>query len=268
MAENRTDGTPAGVDTSTAHPARVYDAWLGGKDNYAADREAAELAVAANPDIPLAVRANRAFLGRAVRYLAADAGIGQFLDIGTGIPAANNTHEVAQRAAGVPHRLCRQRPRRARARPRAAVQHAGGATGYLDADLRDVDAILAQAGRSWTWVPVALMLVAVLQVHLGRRRPVRHRHPAAGGAGTGSHLVVSHPASDIGADQVAESMRRYNERAPQQEQATPRTHAAVSRFFAGLEMLEPGGATARVAARPRVSSTRQLPMWCGVAKKP
>ena len=89
----------AGLDTSVAHPARVYDYWLGGKDNFAADREAAERVLAAAPGLRYRVRANRAFLARATRYLAAEAGLRQFLDIGTGIPAAGNTHEVAQRAA-------------------------------------------------------------------------------------------------------------------------------------------------------------------------
>ena len=87
-----------GFDTSVPHIARIYDYWLGGKDNFAADREAAERAMAATPTIVLGVRANRRFLGRAVRYMA-EAGIRQFLDIGTGIPTANNTHEVAQAVA-------------------------------------------------------------------------------------------------------------------------------------------------------------------------
>ena len=92
-------GHVAGLDTSVAHPARVYDYWLGGKDNFAADREAAERVLAVAPGLRFRVRANRAFLGRATRYLAAEAGVRQFLDIGTGIPSADNTHEVAQRAA-------------------------------------------------------------------------------------------------------------------------------------------------------------------------
>ncbi len=89
----------AGLNTSVAHPARVYDYWLGGKDNFAADREAAERMLAASPGLRYRVRANRAFLGRTTRYLAAEAGIRQFLDIGTGIPTGDNTHEVAQREA-------------------------------------------------------------------------------------------------------------------------------------------------------------------------
>ena len=97
-------GRIAGLDTSVAHPARVYDYWLGGKDNFAADREAAERVLAVAPGLRYRVRANRAFLGRATRYLAAEAGVRQFLDIGTGIPTGDNTHEVAQRAAGLdPH---------------------------------------------------------------------------------------------------------------------------------------------------------------------
>ena len=87
------------LDTEHAHSARIYNYWLGGKDNFAADREAAERAIAANPGIVTDVRANRAFLARAVRYLAAEAGIRQFLDIGTGLPTASNTHEVAQETA-------------------------------------------------------------------------------------------------------------------------------------------------------------------------
>src|ERR1700758_3197764 len=87
------------IDTSVAHPARVYDYWLGGKDNFAADREAAERALAVLPGLRFAVRANRAFLARSVRFLACEAGIRQFLDVGTGIPAASNTHEIAQSAA-------------------------------------------------------------------------------------------------------------------------------------------------------------------------
>ena len=93
------DGGHPRIDTSVAHSARVHDYWLGGKDNFAADRVAAERVLAAAPGLRFRVRANRAFLGRATRYLAAEAGIRQFLDIGTGIPTADNTHEVAQRAA-------------------------------------------------------------------------------------------------------------------------------------------------------------------------
>src|SRR5580700_6379898 len=94
--ERASDGPPVPFDTSVAHVARVYNYWLGGKDNFAADRAAGEQAIRAFPEIGLSARSNRAFLARTVRFLAGEQGIRQFLDIGTGIPSANNTHEVAQ----------------------------------------------------------------------------------------------------------------------------------------------------------------------------
>src|SRR6266478_5103861 len=152
------------LDTSVAHPARVYDYWLGGTDNFAADREAAERVLAVAPGLRYRVRANRAFLGRATRYLAAEAGIRQFLDIGTGIPAAGNTHEVAQRAAPDARVVYVDNDpivlMHAQALLRSTPQ---GATGYLQADLRDPGTILDRAealldfGR-----PVAVMLLGVL----------------------------------------------------------------------------------------------------------
>jgi trans-aconitate methyltransferase len=270
-ADDRTDGASAGIDVSQAHPARVYDAWLGGKDNFAADREAAEQAAAANPDILLAVRANRAFLGRAVHHLAADVGIDQFLDIGTGIPTANNTHEVAQRAVPTSRIVYVDNDPVVLAHARALLTSTPeGTTGYLDADLRDVGTILDQAKATLDLSrPVALMLVAVLQYIADADDPYRIVARLLEALPPGSHLVISHPASDVATDQVAESMRRYNERAPQQEQATPRTHADVSRFFDGLEILEPG--VVQLPAwrpGPGVDASRQLPMWCGVARKP
>ncbi len=262
------------IDTSVAHAARVYDFWLGGRANFAADREAAEQAVAANPDIVPAVRANRAFLGRAVRYLAGEAGIRQFLDIGTGIPTENNTHEVAQSVApdsaivyvdndplvlAHAHYLLHSSPE--------------GECAYIFADLRDPDGIWQQAAATLdTGRPLAVMMVAVLQYVPDADDPHAIVRRMMADLPSGSYLVISHPASDIGADQVAESMQRYNERA--HNQATPRTHAEVSRFFEGLDLLEPGvvqlpqwrpdaGADAAAGA-----GARPLPMWCGVARKP
>ena len=134
------------VDTTVAHQARIYDYWLGGKDNFAADREAAEQAVAAYPPILRGVRAQRAFLARAVGYLAVEAGVRQFLDIGTGIPTANNTHEVAQAAAPGARVVYVDNDPMVLAHARALLTSAPqGATAYLDADLRDPDKILAGA---------------------------------------------------------------------------------------------------------------------------
>src|SRR3984957_15827051 len=135
-------GAPPDFDTSHAHSARIYNYWLGGKDNFAADREAAELAIAANPGILSDVRANREFLARAVRYLASECGIRQFLDIGTGLPTASNTHEVAQAVAPDSRIAYVDNDPIVLTHARALLTSTPeGATAYIDADLRDTPAI-------------------------------------------------------------------------------------------------------------------------------
>jgi hypothetical protein len=151
------------VDTSVAHVARVYDYWLGGKDNFAADRVAGDRAIEAYPDIVYSVRANRAFLARVVRYLVREAGIPQFLDIGTGIPTANNTHEVAQREVRQTRVVYVDNDPVVLADARALLASAeGGATAYIDSDLRDTGKILADAAGLLDFSrPVAVMLMAI-----------------------------------------------------------------------------------------------------------
>jgi hypothetical protein len=158
-------GEAPAFDTSVAHVARVYNYWLGGKDNFAADRAAAEQAMAAFPGIALSARANRAFLRRAVTYLASQAGIGQFLDIGTGIPSANNTHEVAQATVASSRIVYVDNDPVVLAHARALLTSSTeGATDYIDADLRDVDQILALAAATLDFSrPVGVMLMAILQ---------------------------------------------------------------------------------------------------------
>ena len=131
-------GHPAGIDTTVAHPARVYDYWLGGKDNYAADREAAERVLAVSPGLRFRVRANRAFLARTVSYLAGEAGIRQFLDIGTGIPAADNTHQVAQAVAPDARIVYADNDPIVLVHAQALLTSAPqGSTQYVQGDLRD-----------------------------------------------------------------------------------------------------------------------------------
>src|SRR6201998_3860867 len=139
---------PLPFDTSVAHQARGYDYLLGGKDNYAADRAATDAWVEIDPDIVFTVRANRAFLGRVIRYLAAEAGIRQFLDIGTGIPTAGNTHQVAQAVAPESRVVYDDYDPIALAHARALLtSHEAGATEYIDSDLRDTEKILEQAAK-------------------------------------------------------------------------------------------------------------------------
>src|ERR1700751_1900905 len=151
-------------DTGVANIARVYDYLLGGTDNFAADRQAAEAAITSFPGIVAAVRANRAFLGRAVRYLAGEAGIRQFLDIGTGIPSANNTHEVAQSVAADSRVVYVDNDPVVLAHARTLLTTTpDGATDYIDADLRQAEQILAKAAQTLDFSkPVAVMLMAIL----------------------------------------------------------------------------------------------------------
>jgi hypothetical protein len=257
------------IDTSTAHPARVYDVWLGGKNNFAVDREAAALSVAANPEIMPSVRANRAFLGRSVRHLV-DAGIRQFLDIGTGIPAENNVHEVAQRAAPESRVVYVDNDPIVLAHARRLLRGAPeGATSYIHGDLHEPETILAEAAATLDLDrPVGLMLFAIAQYISDADDPYAIVTRLLDAFPAGSHLVISHPASDINVDQVATSMQKYNERAA--VHATPRTHGQVTRFFTGLDLLPPGVVTLNEwhpdDATPHHPAP--LPMWCGVAKKP
>src|SRR5215470_121244 len=223
---------PPPFDTSVPHAARMYDYLLGGKDNFAADREAAERLVAINPGARRAVRENRAFHGRAVRYLAGDAGIRQFLDIGTGIPAADNTHEVAQQVAADSRIVYVDNDPIVLAHARALLtsEHAGTVS-YLDADLRDPDRILEAARRRLDFgAPVAIMLVLILHLIPDSDDPWRIVRRLVDAVPPGSYLVVSHPPSDMDADASAAVARRVNQRM----QGTPMTlrgHAEVSRFF-------------------------------------
>ena len=226
-------------DTSVAHPARVYDYWLGGKDNFAADREAAERVLAVSPGLRFRVRANRAFLARCVRYLATEAGIRQFLDIGTGIPSANNTHEVAQAAAPDARIVYVDNDPIVLAHARALLTSTEqGRAAYIQADLRNTHALLGQAARTLDFSqPVAVMLLGILHLIADSEDPYGIVAQLLDAVPAGSYLAISHPASDIHPTQ-AEAQRRYNERVSTPQ--TMRDHAEVSRFFAGLTLVPPG----------------------------
>jgi hypothetical protein len=227
------------IDTSVAHPARVYDYWLGGKDNYAADREAAERVLAVTPGLRFRVRANRAFLARATRYLAGEAGIRQFLDIGTGIPSANNTHEVAQAVAPQARIVYVDNDPIVLTHARALLASGPeGATQYVEGDLRDTAAILVSASRTLDFTqPTALMLIGVLHLIQDSEDPYRIVTELLDALPSGSYLAISHPASDIHASQ-GEAQKRYNERVSTPQ--TLRTHDEVGRFFDGLDLVPPG----------------------------
>jgi hypothetical protein len=264
------DAQAPGFDTQHAHSARVYNYWLGGKDNFAADREAAEQAIAANPGIVTDVRANRAFLARAVGFLSADCGVRQFLDIGTGLPTASNTHEVAQATTPDARIVYVDNDPIVLAHARALLTSTPqGATAYLDADLREAPAILNAAAQTLDFGrPIALMLLIILHLIPDSDDPYGTVSALVRALPPGSYLVLAHPASDIRAAQMAEMTKRVNERMSGPA-ATMRDRTAITRFFDGLDLLEPGVVQPQQwRPEPGALSPPRVTAWCGVARKP
>ena len=258
------------LNTEVAHSARLWNYLLGGKDHFAADREAAEYALALMPELVQSARANREFLGRVVRHLAGEAGVRQFLDIGTGLPTANNTHEVAQAAAPDSRIVYVDNDPMVLVHARALLTSTPeGATAYVDADARDVGRILDQAAATLDFGrPVAVMLLGIVnflvdddEAHAVVRRLV-------GAVPSGSYLVISHPTEEVNGPAVRESMRQWN--ASGAAPITARSREQIAAFFEGLELLEPGVVTCS-AWRPdpqRPGITDTVSEFAGVGRKP
>ena len=277
MTGNNPPGTPGqtgarniyGFDAKVAHPARVYDYWLGGKDNFEADRIAGEETIAAYPAIRASARANRAFLARTVRYLAAEEGIRQFLDIGTGLPTANNTHEVAQSVAPASRVVYVDNDPLVLAHARALLtSNPEGVTAYLDADLRATDQVLDQAADILDFrQPVAIMLLAILHYipDLAEAKRIMARLISA--VPPGSYVTISHAASDISPDEMAELIRRMNQHLAEANHVG-RPREVVAQFFEGLELLEPG--VVKVTdwrPEPKLEEEGPTSLWGGVGRK-
>jgi hypothetical protein len=238
-ADGRTGSLP--FDTSKAHQARIYNYLLGGKDNYAADREAAEAGLKVWPGMAFTAQANRAFLGRAVRYLAGEAGIRQFLDIGTGIPTAGNTHQVAQAIAPDSRVVYVDYDPVVLAHARALLTSSeAGVTQYLDADLRDTPAILNQAGQLLDFTkPVAVTMLTILHAIPDADDPYAIVAKVMGAVPPGSYLVITHAGSDL---LEPEALRRLQDSwsGKVQQPVTWRNREQVARFFAGTDLVAPG----------------------------
>ncbi|MEV6345533.1 SAM-dependent methyltransferase [Actinoplanes sp. NPDC051851] len=256
-------------DTTVAHPARVYNYWLGGKDNFAADREAGERAVTAGAKILPGVRANRAFLRRAVRHLAGEAGIRQFLDIGTGLPSAGNTHQVAQEVAPESRVVYVDNDPIVLAHARALLTGEAGTTDYVDADARDTGKILEQASRTLDFdKPVAVLFLMILQYIPDADDPTGIVHDIMQAMPPGSYLAHSDTALDVSADaNVVRSADKLNERMPTTQNL--RTTTRLATYYAGLDLVEPG-LVQLPQWRPdeEVDPTLILSAYCGVARKP
>jgi hypothetical protein len=262
-------GRPLATYASVAHVARVYDYLLGGKDNFAADREAAEQAMRINPDIVFTARANRAFLVRTTSYLARQAGLRQFLDIGTGMPTNRNIHEVAQSIAPRSRVVYVDHDPIVLTHARALLTSAPeGVTDYLEADLREPGKILAEAAQTLDFSrPVAIMLIAVLHLILDRDDPYDLVGQLVDAAVPGSYVVISHAASDLDTGAMISMTNRLNELMAQQ--AVPRTHREVAAFFAGLDLVEPGLVRIPEWRPASVSDTAvRAQMWGAIGRKP
>ena len=256
-------------DTTKAHQARMYDYALGGKDNYASDRTAVEELLKVWPDAFATVRQNRAFLGRVVRYLAADAGIRQFLDIGTGIPTAGNLHEVAQAIAPETRVVYVDYDPVVLAHARALLDSTEeGATEYIDADLRDTGTILGQAAQLLDFTqPVAITLIALLHAIPDADNPHEIATRLLDAVPAGSYLAISHGASDLlGQERMQGIDDSLNGRI--QQQFTWRSREQVARFFAGTDLVEPGLVPVEEwRPEPGTSDEGKSAVWGGVGRK-
>jgi hypothetical protein len=261
---------PVEINTSVAHSARVWNYFLGGKDNFPADREAGDLALALMPSLVEAARADREFLVRAVRYLAGEAGIRQFLDIGTGLPTANNTHEVAQAVAPECRIVYVDNDPIVLAHARALLTSAPqGATDYIHADLREPDKILRAAARTLDFdQPIALMLLGIVNFIIDDDEAHAIVNRLLDTLPPGSYLAMTHPTKEVHGEAVEEAMRRWNESgaAP----ITARSRHELAAFFDRLELLEPGVVSSS-QWRPDPANSgviAEVAEYCAVGRKP
>jgi len=234
------DTAQTGIDTTVPHSARIWNYWLGGKDNFAVDRAAGDAWEATFPGMRDIARASRGFLTRSIRYLADDAGIRQFLDVGTGLPTADNTHQVAQRIAPEARIVYVDNDPLVLAHARALLTSTPeGATAYVHADLRDPDKILAEAAATLDFTgPIALILSGVLGhvVDIDQARSIVRGLLA--GLPSGSYLSLNDGTSVIAREELEQATQDYNDSG-----ALPyvqRTPAEIASFFDGLELVEPG----------------------------
>ncbi len=266
MADTVEQPAVSRFDPETPHPARVYNYWLGGKDHFDADRRAAEEVMRRRPEVVTGARANRAFLARVVRYLAAECGIRQFLDIGTGLPAPASTHEVAQQAAPGCTVVYADNDPLVLVYARALLTcRPPGRCGYIGADLRHPSALLRQAANLLDFTrPAAVLLLAILHFIPDSDDPAAIVATLARALAPGSYLVISHLTGDLAPGPVAAGVGAYNEAVP--TAVTPRSHAQVTALFGGLPLVPPGVVPVIEWRTAIAGAAAQADLYAGVAR--
>jgi trans-aconitate methyltransferase len=265
------EGPALNLDTTVSHSARIWNYWLGGSDNFAVDREAGDRVAAMLPSIVAQARADRAFLGRAIGFLAGEAGVRQFLDIGSGLPTADNTHEVAQRIAPQSRIVYVDNDPLVLAHARELLTTTPeGACDYIDGDLHDPGQILAEAARTLDFgQPVALMLLGILHhvADAGEAYSIVRQLTAA--LAPGSFLAVNHSTNAVHGAAMEEAVAHWNRVG--KPPMTLRSRQQIAGFFDGLQLLEPGVVSCsrwRPSLGPQDGLPAEVDEFCGVARKP
>lgn len=258
------------IDSSVPHSARIWNYWLGGKDNYPVDRAVGEEIKKVFPGIVMTALADRAFLGRAVWHLVDEVGIRQFLDVGTGLPTVDNTHEVAQRIAPECRIVYVDNDPLVLTHARALLTSSPeGTTAYIDADVREPGHILATARETLDFdQPIAIMLLGIVHFILDDDEAQAIIDHLMDAVPSGSYLAITHACDFVNAEEIHANIREWNEHGT--PKMTVRSYDQVSRLLTGLELVEPG-LVSLPRWRPEASpwgEPPELPAVCALARKP
>jgi hypothetical protein len=258
------------IDTTVSHSARIWNYWLGGKDNYPVDREVGEQILGFVPELVRSARADRYFLARAVQHLAREEGIRQFLDIGTGLPTVDNTHQVAQGVAPESRIVYVDNDPLVLVHAQALLTSSPeGATDYIDADVHDPERILQGAARTLDFSqPVAIMMLGIVNFVLDTDRAAAIVDQLLGGVPSGSYLVISHPTTEVDAEPMTQAVTYWNSQGT--VPMTLRTREELLRMFDRVDLVEPGVVSCS-RWRPDfadLGDVVEVTHFCGVGRKP